>query len=287
MAMLFKQMTVCGVGLIGGSLAMLARRHKLVGAIVGFGRTQANLDLALERKLVNSATRDAAEAARGAELVVLAVPIVTMPALLAAMVPHLPPEAVVTDVGSVKGWVVRELEPLLGPRMALVAAHPVAGKETTGAAAADPELFVDRRVIVTPSARTTPSALAKVEELWRATGARIERMEPEEHDQILARSSHLPQLAASALAAALAEERIGGRLVSEFGAGGLRDTTRLAMSSAEMWRDICLTNRDAILSALALYRGALNDFERLIAEADGAGLEAAFARGRRMRERLK
>src|SRR5271169_5777483 len=107
MAMLFKQMTVCGVGLIGGSMAMLAREHGLVGGIVGFGRTQANLDVALERKLIDSATRDPAEAARGAELVVLAVPIVTMPELLAAMVPQLPPDAVITDVGSVKGWVVR------------------------------------------------------------------------------------------------------------------------------------------------------------------------------------
>ncbi len=287
MAMLFKQMTVCGVGLIGGSLATLAKRHHLIGKAVGFGRTQANLDVALERKLVDSATRDVAEAARGADLVMLAVPIVTMPSLLAAMVPHLPADAVITDVGSVKGWVVRELEPLLGPEMALVAVHPVAGKETTGAAAADPELFIDRRVIVTPSARTTPSALAKVEELWRVTGAKVERMEPEVHDQILARSSHLPQIVASALAAALVEERVGGRLAAEFGAGGLRDTTRLAMSSAEMWRDICLTNREAILSALALYRGALAEFERLIAEGDGAGIEAAFNRGRRMRERIK
>ncbi len=287
MAMLFKQMTVCGVGLIGGSLATLAKRHHLIGKAVGFGRTQANLDVALERKLVDSATRDVAEAARGADLVMLAVPIVTMPSLLAAMAPYLPADAVITDVGSVKGWVVRELEPLLGPRMALVAVHPVAGKETTGAAAADPELFIDQRVIVTPSARTTPSALAKVEELWRVTGARVERMEPEVHDQILARSSHLPQIVASSLAAALAEERVGGRLAAEFGAGGLRDTTRLAMSSAEMWRDICLTNREAILSALALYRGALAEFERLIAESDGAGLEEAFNRGRRMRERIK
>ncbi|HTY56196.1 MAG TPA: prephenate dehydrogenase/arogenate dehydrogenase family protein [Candidatus Binataceae bacterium] len=287
MAMLFKQMTICGVGLIGGSLAMLARRHQLVDTIVGFGRTQANLDVALERKLIDSATRDPIEAACGADLVVLAVPIVTMPALLAAMVPHLPPQAVITDVGSVKGWVVRELEPILGPQMSLVAAHPVAGKETTGAAAADPDLFVDRRVIITPSARSTEIAVDEIEQLWRATGARVERMDPDDHDQILARSSHLPQLVASALAAALADEQIGGRLAIEFGAGGLRDTTRLAASSSEMWRDICVTNRDAILAALRLYRGALDEFERVIAAGDVAGFEAIFARGRRMRERLK
>ena len=287
MAMLFKQMTICGVGLIGGSLAMLARENHLVGRIVGFGRTQANLDVALERKLIDSATRDPAEAAPGADLVVLAVPIVTMPSLLTAMVPHLPQDAVITDVGSVKGWVVRELEPILGPRMSLVAAHPVAGKETTGAAAADPELYVDRRVIITPSARSTPEAIAKVEELWRVTGARLERMDPDEHDQILARSSHLPQIVSSALAAALADERVRGRLALEFGAGGLRDTTRLAASSVEMWRDICATNREAILAALKLYRGALDEFERAIANSDIAAFEKVFARGQQMRNRLK
>src|SRR3989442_131227 len=162
MAALFKQMTVCGVGLIGGSLAMIAKREGLVERVVGFGRTQANLDVAMERKLIDSATRDPAAAARGAELVVLAVPIMTMPGLLRQMTPHLPEDAVITDVGSVKGWVVHELEPLLGPKMALVAAHPIAGKETTGAAAADPALFRGRRVIVTPSARSTPDAIEKV-----------------------------------------------------------------------------------------------------------------------------
>jgi prephenate dehydrogenase len=287
MTALFKQMTVCGVGLIGGSLAMVARRHGLVEKIVGLGRTQANLDIALGRGILDDATRDPAEAARGADLVVLAVPVRTMPRLLAVMAPHLPPTAVITDVGSVKGWVVRELEPLLGAEMALVGVHPVAGKETTGAQAAEEGLFVGRRVIVSPSKRSTPEAVDKVDKLWRATGAQVERMAPETHDQILARASHLPQIVASALAAALADERVDGKLAAEFGAGGLSDTTRIAASSAEMWRDICLTNRDAILSALALYRGVLDEFLRLIERGDGAGLEALFERGRRMRERLK
>ena len=121
MPQLFRQLTICGVGLIGGSLAISARRHGLVGRVVGLGRTQENLDLALARGLIDSATRDPAEAARGADLVMLATPIMTFPATLAAMTPHLPADAVITDVGSVKAWVVRELEPLLGPAMALVA----------------------------------------------------------------------------------------------------------------------------------------------------------------------
>jgi prephenate dehydrogenase len=287
MAPLFRQMTLCGVGLIGGSLALIARRHGLVERIVGLGRTQANLDIALARGIVDTATRDPAEAARGADLVMLATPVRTFPATLAAMAPYLPEAAVISDVGSVKSWVVRALEPLLGPRMAFVGVHPVAGKETTGAIAADEDLYVDRRVIVTPSARSTPDSIDKIETLWRATRARVERMAPEVHDALLARASHLPQIASSALAVALADETVDGKWAAAFGAGGLRDTTRIAASSAEMWRDICLTNREAISAALKLYADAFAEFARAVESADDPRLMELFERGRRMRERLK
>ena len=287
MAPLFRQMTLCGVGLIGGSLALIARRAGLVERIVGLGRTQANLDVALERGIIDSATRDPQEAARGADLVMLATPIRTFPATLAAMVPFLPATAVITDVGSVKSWVVRELEPILGPQMAFVGVHPVAGKEITGAIAADEELYVDRRVIVTPSQRSTPDAIAKIETLWRATRARVERMAPEVHDALLARASHLPQIVSSALAAALADEVIDGRWAAEFGAGGLRDTTRIAASSTEMWRDIGLTNREAISATLKLYAASFAQFAQAVEDADEPRLMELFERGRRMRERLK
>ena len=287
MAALFRQMTLCGVGLIGGSLALTARKLGLIERIVGLGRTQANLDVAMARGLIDEATRDPGQAARGADLVMLATPVMTFPQTLAAMVPHLPEHAVVTDVGSVKEWVVRELEPLIGPRMALVGVHPVAGKETVGAAAAEENLFVNRRVIVTPSGRSTPDAVAKVEALWRATGAKVETMTPAAHDAILARASHLPQLVASALAAALEHEQVEGKFAIEYGAGGLRDTTRIAASSTEMWRDICLTNRTAILAALKLFRGTFEEFERVVERAEADELIALFERGRRMRERLK
>jgi prephenate dehydrogenase len=287
MPALFRQLTIAGVGLIGGSLALIARKHGLVERIVGLGRTQANLDIALERGLVDVATRDPVEAAHGTDLLMLATPVLTFPSTLVAMKANLPDDCVVTDVGSVKSWVVRELEPLLGPAMALVGVHPVAGKETTGAIAADEELFHDRRVIVTPSARSTPEAVDKVEALWRATGARVERMAPEVHDGLLARASHLPQIAVSALAAALADEYVGGKRAAEFGAGGLRDTTRIAASSAEMWRDICLTNREAILEALQLFSASFAEFERAVDQGDANQLIALFERGRQMRELLK
>jgi prephenate dehydrogenase len=286
MSILFRQLTICGVGLIGGSLALNARRHGLVERIVGLGRSQANLDVAIARGLVDFATRDLAEAAHGADLLMLATPIRTFPAILAAMVPHLPANAVVTDVGSVKVWVVEQLEPLIKLTMSFVGVHPVAGKEITGAVAAEEDLFVNRRVIVTPSARSNAEALEKIETLWRATGARIERMSPTVHDAILAHASHLPQLVASALASALADETIDGRWTAAYGAGGLRDTTRIAASSSEMWRDICLTNRAALVQALKLYGKWLNHFEHAVAASDGQALKELFERGRRMRGRI-
>lgn len=287
MTTLFNQITICGVGLIGGSLALIAREKNLVDKIVGLGRTTANLEVAKQRGMIDIATQDPEEAARGADLVMLAVPIRTMPATLRSMIEHLPEHAVVTDVGSVKQWVVNELEPMLKPRMSLVATHPIAGKETTGAAAADRELFVNRRVIVTPSKSSAPDAIAKVEELWRATGANVERMDAEVHDRILARSSHLPQIVASALAASLDDERVAGKLASQYGAGGLRDTTRLASSSSEMWRDICLTNRKAIVDALKLFGESFTELDRMIERGDEKGIVAMLERGRAMRERLK
>ena len=280
-------MTVCGVGLIGGSLAHIARHSGAVGKVVGLGRSQQNLDVALGRQMIDVATRDPVEAARGADLIVLAVPILTMRATLEKMIAHAAPDAVVTDVGSVKGFVVRELEPLITGRRSLVGAHPVAGKETTGAAAADPSLFRDRRVIITPSAKSTPEAVAKIEQLWSETGACVEMMDADTHDQLLARASHLPQIVSSVLAAALIDERVGERLAVEYGAGGLRDTTRLAASSWEMWRDIFATNREAISAALKLFGATFAEFERLVESGDSDELEKLFNRGKLMRERIR
>ena len=287
MAQLFRQMTVCGVGLIGGSLALIARRAGIVGKVVGLGRGQANLDVAVERGMIDVATRDPVAAARGADLIVLAVPILTMRATLEKMIAHSAPDAVVTDVGSVKGYVVRELEPLITGKRSLVGAHPVAGKETTGAAAAELGLFRDRRVILTPSAKSTPEAVNKIEQLWSETGACVEMMDAGTHDELLARASHLPQIVSSVLGAALCDQRVGDKIAIEYGAGGLRDTTRLAASSWEMWRDIFITNREAIAAALKLYGATFAEFERMMEAGDDAGLEKLFKRGSRMREQIR
>jgi prephenate dehydrogenase len=282
----FKQITICGVGLIGGSLALAARRAGIVGRIVGYGRSQANLNIALERGIVDYITRDPLEAAAGAELVVLATPIRSMKPTLTSMSSALPDNAVITDVGSVKASVIESIEPILGAGMALVAAHPIAGRETTGAAAANVDLFRNARVIITPSERSTSPALDAVEALWRATGARVERMCAATHDALLARASHLPQLLSTALACALEGEVVDGRWAAAYGAGGLRDMTRLAASSAEVWVDICASNRGAIAKALAAMRTALDEIGRLLESGDEAGLREMFERGARMRKRL-
>lgn len=286
MSALFKQITICGVGLIGGSLALAARQHRLAERIVGLGRSEANLKIASERGMLDLGTRDPIAAAHGAELVMLATPIRLMPATLRAMREALPHDAIVTDAGSVKQWVIDHLEPELGTEMALVGAHPIAGKETTGAAAADPQLFVDQRVIVTPSMRSTPAAIEKIELLWRGVGARVSRMAPDFHDLILARASHLPQIVASTLAAALNNAQIGKEPAAAYGAGGLRDTTRIAASSADMWLDILVTNREAILGAVAEFRTVLDEFGSAIDNRDEVRLRAILEQGRAMRAKL-
>ncbi|HLH75815.1 MAG TPA: (d)CMP kinase [Candidatus Binataceae bacterium] len=282
MAVIFERVTVCGVGLIGGSLAARARALGLVGRVHGFGRRPDSLQVALERNLVDEVSTDPAQAAAGAQLVVLAVPLMAMPRVLGELLPYLPADTIITDVGSVKQWVIEQLEPGLGSAMALVAAHPVAGKESAGPTAADPELFIGRRVIVTPSRCSTPLALERVERLWRGVGAQVERMSALLHDQILARVSHLPQILSSALGAALEDELVGGRFAAAYGAGGLRDMSRLAGSPADIWRDICLTNRAPILEALAGFENSLTRLRHAIEHHDSAELEALFEQGRRI-----
>ncbi len=287
MSALFRRMLVCGVGLIGGSLALELRGRGLVERVAGWGRSAGNLDVALGRGIVDEAALDPAEAARGADLCVLAVPVGAMADTLRLMAAHLAPAAVVTDVGSVKGRVIAQLEPLLGPAMALVAAHPVAGREQSGAAAARKGLFAGRRVIVTPSARSSADALERVETLWRSLGARVERMDAERHDRLLAWASHLPQLASTALAGLLNDRQVDGVWAAGYGAGGLGDMTRLALSPAAMWRDICLANRDAIAETLAAYRVALGELEDAVRGGRPERLEALFEQGRAMRQRLE
>lgn len=282
------KLAIAGVGLIGGSLALALRAAGAVDTVVGLGRTRANLDDALARGIVDRAYRlddgwqpELADA----DVVLVAAPVAQSAALFAAIAPHLRAEAVVTDAGSSKEDVIDAARAHLGDAFArFVPAHPVAGSERSGAAAADAGLFRGRSVIVTPHAATAPQALATIEAMWRAAGAVVTRLDAAQHDRIFAAVSHLPHVLAHTLVAELAARADADALFAHAGTG-FGDFTRIAASSPEMWRDVALANRAALLAELDRYREALAGVRAAIDAGDGDALEALFARARAARLR--
>lgn len=279
------KLAIIGVGLIGGSLALALKRAGYVREVVGAGRSARNLQEASSRGVIDRIAASAAEAARGADMVVVAAPIGAMRAVFSQIAPSLSEQAVVTDVGSVKGAVVADARAALGARFpAFVPGHPIAGTERSGAAAAFPELFERRRVVLAPVAETQLRALEQVQALWQAAGAEVMSMTVAEHDDIFALTSHLPHLLAYAMVdtlLALDDERD----LLDFAAGGFRDFTRIASSDPTMWRDICLGNRAAILRALAGYRERLEALSAAVAAGDDKLLLDIFTRAKTARDK--
>jgi prephenate dehydrogenase len=283
--MLFERVAILGVGLIGGSFALALKQARACGHVSGAGRSRANLELALERGVIDSIAADAVAAVHGADLVLLAAPVAQFPKLFRDMASVLGPKALVTDGGSTKRDVVAAARAALGRKIGqFVPSHPIAGAEKSGAGAAAAELFRERRVIVTPLPENADSAVKKIEEAWAACGARTARMDAEEHDAVLAAVSHLPHLLAYALVHEIASRENGAQLFA-FAAGGFRDFTRIASSHPEMWRDICVANRDRLLEELKSYRKELDAIGRLLEAPDGAGLEKLFAEARAARDK--
>ena len=279
------KLAVIGVGLIGGSFALALKQAGKVSHVVGVGRNRANLDLARERRIIDAIAPDAATAARDADVVLVAAPVAQSAAIFGALAATLKPDAVVTDAGSTKRDVVAAARAALGAKLGqFVPAHPIAGAEKSGAAAASAELFRDRRVVLTPLKENAAEATSKVRTLWEACGARVTRLEPEEHDAVLAAVSHLPHLLAYALVHDVAERANAEQLFS-YAAGGFRDFTRIASSHPEMWRDICVANRDLLLGELTRYQAQLGRVEKLLQASDAAALEKLFAQAREARDR--
>jgi prephenate dehydrogenase len=286
---LFKQMTIVGVGLLGGSLGMICKQQGIVGSVVGAGRRLENLKKAVELKAIDRYSTDLAESAAGSDLLVLATPVDAFEPTLKACVPQLVEGAVITDVGSVKGKLVARMEALIPSHMSLVAAHPIAGKEKTGVDEASPALFRGARCILTPTSRTRPEALAKIRELWEATGARISQMDPELHDLVLGAVSHLPHLVAFALVNAITsiqESQTPDVDLQTFSGGGYKDTTRIAASSPEMWRDICLWNCENLVSQIEQYQACLERLKAMVKTGDRDGLLHEMTQAKRRRERI-
>ena len=268
---------------------MILRRKKLADEVIGIGRRVENLKAAVELGAIDRYVSDPKEGVNAADFVVLATPVDTYDQHLRDWARSLSPGTIVSDVGSVKGLLVERAEALMPSGAHFVGAHPVAGKEKTGVAAGSDTLFQGARCILTPTPSTDRSALATVRALWETAGSIVLNMDPHLHDKILGAVSHLPHIAAFALMNTLAEARDHGipelDLAGHSG-GGLRDTTRIAASSPEMWRDIFLWNRDNLVSFIEAYERRLGELKRLIRAGDGAGIEKELECAKRERERL-
>ena len=273
------KLVVVGVGLIGGSCALALKRAHAVGEVVGVGRTRTNLDVALERSVIDRARtlqEDWAKEAADADVVLLAAPVAQFPAIFAALAPHLGRHTLVTDAGSTKQDVIAAARAALGARIVqFVPGHPIAGTEHTGAAAAFPSLFEARNVVLTPLPETPQASTERIAALWQACGARVSTLAPARHDAIFAAVSHLPHVLAFALVAELAS-RPDAAAYFDHAASGFRDFTRIAAGSPEMWRDIALANREALLAEMDLYADALAAARAMIAEGDADAVNALF-----------
>ena len=276
------RLAIIGVGLIGGSFALALKQAGAVREVLGVGRSEANLELAQQHGLIDSAV-DFAEAAQ-ADCILLAMPVGETATVLAQLVPHLKAGAVVTDAGSTKANVIAAARAALGARFGdFVPGHPIAGSEQSGPGAARADLFQGKKVVLTPQIDIHADALATVRALWEAAGAQVETLEAALHDRVFAAVSHLPHLAAFALVDALAQ-RADGDTYFRFAASGFRDFTRIAGSNPEMWRDIALANREAVLVELDAYLAALQSLRTAISAEDAAALLAVFSRARATRE---
>jgi len=282
----FNKVVIIGVGLIGGSLGLAGKKKGIFGEVVGVGRGRANLEEARKRGAVDTFVHEPAEALTGADLVVLATPVRSIVSIGKVVAPSLPTGAILTDVGSVKEGVIRELEPCLPAGVHFVAGHPIAGSEASGVAAAREDLFRDHRTILTPTVRTDPGALARVRSLWEVLGAVVVEMEASVHDTILAAVSHLPHMAAYALAGTLREMEGDFPDITDYAAGGFRDTTRIAGSHPEMWRDICRMNGKKIVEMIERYEAVLEGIKAGIREGDGERLSRIFREAGELRKRL-
>ena len=280
----FRRVALIGFGLIGGSIARAAKLQGLAGEIVTTARSQKTRARVKELGIVDRVVETNVEAVTDADLVILCIPVGACGPVAAEIGPHLKPGAIVSDVGSVKGAVVREMAPHLPAAVHFVPAHPVAGTEHSGPDSGFAELFINRWCILTPPEGTDAAATEHLRAFWAAMGAKVEVMTPDHHDLVLAITSHLPHLIAYTIVGTVADlEDATQSEVIKFSASGFRDFTRIAASDPVMWRDVFLNNRDAVLEMLGRFAEDLTALQRAIRWGEGDKLEALFTRTRAIR----
>jgi cyclohexadieny/prephenate dehydrogenase len=280
----FARVALIGFGLIGGSIARAARLHKLAGEIITTARSEKTRARVAELGLVDRVVESNVEAVRDADLVILCIPVGACGPVAQEIATHLKPGAIVSDVGSVKGAIVRDMAPHLPKSVHFVPAHPVAGTENSGPDSGFAELFINRWCILTPPDGTDAAAVDKLRAFWAAMGARVEIMTPDHHDLVLAITSHLPHLIAYTIVGTADElAQVTESEVIKFSAGGFRDFTRIAASDPTMWRDIFLSNKEAVLEMLGTFNEDLAKLTRAIRRGDGDALFDHFTRTRAIR----
>ena len=283
----FATVALIGIGLIGSSISHAIRRRRLATRITGHARTAETRETALRLGLVDEAFATAGEAVTDADLVILCVPVGACGTVAREVGPHLKAGAVVTDVGSVKASVVRDVAPHLPDTVSFVPGHPIAGTENSGPEAGFAELFDDRWCILTPTEQSPPEAVERLAQFWRDLGSEVETMSPDHHDLVLAITSHLPHLIAfNIVNSARHLERVTDTEVIKFSAGGFRDFTRIAASDPVMWRDVFLNNKEAVLEMLGRFSEDLTDLQRAIRFGDGDKLQRLFTEARGVRKSI-
>jgi len=280
---MFERIAVLGVGLIGGSFARAAKKQGLCRHVAGCGRNTRNLLRAMELGIIDSFTTDPASSCEGADLVLISSPVGSFRELAGAIAPGLRPGAIVTDAGSVKGDLVRMLEEMMPEGVHFVGAHPIAGSDRSGLEASSDDLFRGAWCIITPTGRSDSASAQKVSALWEALGCRVQHMDPFVHDRVFAAVSHLPHVAAYALVNTVADLERGSLA---YAGQGFRDTTRVAASSPEIWRDICIHNRDNLLEMINALRKNLEGMAGMLEASDAAAIEEAFSRARAVRREI-
>lgn len=284
MAVLFERVALLGLGLIASSMALGMRKNGLANEIIGHARSAETRDVAMELGLVDAVFDTAAEAVQDADLVVFCVPIGVMGDLAVAVAPHLKPGALITDVGSVKGAVLRAIGPHLPDNVHFVPGHPLAGTEHSGPRAGFASLFVNRWCLLTPADGSDPQAVEKLKSLWLGLGSKVDTMDAEHHDLVLAVTSHAPHLIAYTMVGVADDlKRVTESEVINYSAAGFRDFTRIAASDPTMWRDVFLNNKDATIEILGRFTEELFDLQRAIRRGDGQQLFDYFTRTRAIR----
>jgi cyclohexadieny/prephenate dehydrogenase len=284
---MFKKLTLIGIGLIGSSIARAARQHRLAETIVISTRREETLDEARALGLGDIYTRDAAAAVEGADLVILCIPVQAYGPVMEQIGPRLQPGAILTDVGSVKQHVIAVMAPHVPAGVHLIPGHPIAGTEYSGPSAGFAELFINRWCVLTPAADADRAAIDRLTQFWTALGSNVETMGPAHHDMVLAITSHIPHLVAYNIVGTVADlEQDTQSEVIKFSASGFRDFTRIAASDPVMWRDVFLTNRDAVLDMLGRFLKDLSALQHMVQVGDGPGMEALFTRTRKVRRSI-